>query len=158
MPPLPTRKKIRLPDSAYRQGHAFSVTINTHERYPWFQNHKELPEKLTQVLLSLASERRADLFAWCLMPDHLHLLIQDKHLVDFIRLLKGRMVPEARRLEQGRPLWQHSYFDHALRREETTESVALYIWENPVRAGLIERASNYPWSGSLVWADWRERF
>jgi putative transposase len=157
MPTPPTRKKIRLPDSAYQQGHAFSVTVTTHERFPWFSRHRELPLEFIQILQTLATERQSELFAWCLMPDHLHLLLRDKSLVHFVRLLKGRLVPEARRRERGRPLWQPSFYDHALRQEEAIEGVARYIWENPVRSGLTERAGDYPWSGSLVWPDWRER-
>ncbi len=91
------------------------------------------------------------------MPNHLHLLLRDESLVGFVRLLKGRLVPEARLRERGRPLWQPSFYDHALRQEEAIEGVARYIWENPVRTVLTERAGDYPWSGSLVRPDWRER-
>jgi hypothetical protein len=90
------------------------------------------------------------------MPDHLHFLLQDKDVVGFVRVFKGRLTPEARRLERGRVLWQRSFYDHALREAESLGDVALYIWENPVRTGIITCASAYPWSGSLVWPNWRE--
>jgi len=93
--------------------------------------------------------------AWVVMPDHVHLLVQDPDLVEFVRLLKGRMTPPARRYEQGRRLWQRSFHDHGLRRDESLERVALYIFENPVRSGLVGNAEDYPWSGSNVWPDWR---
>lgn len=73
----------------------------------------------------------------------------------FCSLLKGKLTPLARRLEPDRALWQRSFYDHALRREETLSDVARYIWHNPVRAGLVMRARDYPWSGSLVWSDWK---
>jgi REP element-mobilizing transposase RayT len=89
------------------------------------------------------------------MPDHIHLLVHDKDAVEFVRLLKGRLTPEARRLEAGRALWQRSFYDHALRWEESLPDVALYIWQNPVRAGIVDCACDYPWSGSMVWPDWK---
>jgi REP element-mobilizing transposase RayT len=89
------------------------------------------------------------------MPDHVHLLLQDKDIIEFVRLFKGRLTPAARGLEPGRALWQRSFYDHALRWEESLSHVALYIWQNPVRAGIIDCAWNYPWSGSLVWPDWK---
>ena len=96
-------------------------------------------------------------FSWCIRPDHLHFLLQDKDVVGFVRAFKGRLTPEARRLERGRVLWQRSFYDHALRGVESLGDVALYIWENPVRAGIFACASAYPWSGSLVWPNWRNR-
>jgi hypothetical protein len=89
------------------------------------------------------------------MPDHIQLLLQDKDVVEFVHLLKGRLTPEARRLEPGRALWQRSFYDYALRREESLWDVALYLWQNLVRAGIVDCACDYPWSGSLVWPDWK---
>jgi putative transposase len=152
---LPTRKRIRLANSAYRQGHAFSITIATEGRYPWFRRYCELAATTTDLLADLAKNRGTALHAWCIMPDHIHLLLQDKDIVEFVRFFKGRLTPEARRLEPGRALWQRSFYDHALRWEESLSDVALYIWQNPVRAGIIDCASDYPWSGSLVWPDWK---
>jgi putative transposase len=90
------------------------------------------------------------------MPDHLHLLLQDKDIIGFVRVLKGRLTPEGCRLRPGQVLWQRSFFDHALRKEESLNDVARYIWENPVRAGIVDCASEYEWSGSLVWPNWKE--
>jgi hypothetical protein len=53
-------------------------------------------------------------------------------------------------------LWQRSFYDRALRNEESLESVARYIFFNPVEAGLVEQWADYRWSGSVVWPDWRE--
>jgi REP element-mobilizing transposase RayT len=156
MEKLPTRKAIRLSRDAYQQSNAFSITIATHERHPWFQLHPELAGELTQLLGDMAGERQTLLFAWCIMPNHLHLLLQDTNIIDFVRLLKGKLTAEARRLETGLALWQRSFYDHALRKEESLGDVARYIWNNPVRAGIVDRASAYSWSGSLVWTNWRE--
>ncbi len=50
---------------------------------------------------------------------------------------------------EANPLWQRSFFDHALRRNEDEIRTARYILANPVRAGLVERANDYSLSGSL---------
>jgi putative transposase len=156
MDKLPTRKRIRLSPDGYQQGHSFSITIATHERHPWFRLYPELADGLIQLLCDMAGERETLLFAWCVMPDHLHLLLQDENIVDFVRLLKGKPAPAARRLDKGRTLWQRSFYDHVLRKDESLGDVARYIWHNPVRAGMVEHASAYPWSGSIVWANWRQ--
>ena len=150
------RKRIRLDREHYRDGHVFSLTIPTHDRYSWFARYADVAAEVQRVLSSTAKERNSELFAWCIMPEHLHVLIQDADVVDFVRLIKGRVVPRARRMEPTRRLWQRSFFDHALRSEESLGHVACYIFENPVRAGIVERAIDYRWSGSLVWRQWRE--
>jgi putative transposase len=152
------RKRIRLHPEVYVQGNAFSITIATFERYPWFRTYASLAAEAVQCITDLEAERESLLFAWCVMPDHVHLLLHDRDVIHFVRLLKGKLIPGARQLENGRSLWQRSFYDHALRKEEALADVARYIWENPVRAGIVERALEYPWSGSLVWNHWREIF
>ena len=151
----PLRRKIRLPRIEYRQGHIFFITIGTHQRHAWFRLHPVLCEQSIELLKNLSQARGSILYAWCVLPDHIHVLVEDDDLIDFVRLFKGRLTPLARRKEPGRKLWQRSFFDHALRQEESVYRVALYIWENPVRAGIVEEPHEYPWSGSEVWPDFR---
>jgi len=155
MPPFPERKNIRLPAATYTKGHAFSITIATLNRYPWFRLYPSLAEKLMDALNETAKKRESALFAWCIMPDHIHLLLQDFDITGFVRIIKGGLTPLARRMEPGRTLWQRSFYDHGLRQEESTREVARYIWNNPIRAGMVNHAEDYPWSGSLVWPEWR---
>jgi len=150
------RKSIRLSRDAYARGNAYSITISTFMRYPWFKRHPELAASAMERLNATADERGTHLFAWCIMPDHMHLLLKDDNVVNFVRIFKGRLTPVARNLNSERSLWQRSFYDHALRKEESLNEIAIYIWMNPVRAGIVEKAKDYPWSGSGVWPDWRE--
>ena len=90
------------------------------------------------------------------MPDHVHVLVEDDDLLGFVRLFKGRITPIARRLEPGKKFWQRSFFDHALRQEESVYRIAMYIWENPVRAKIAEEPGEYAWIGSQVWSDFKK--
>ena len=47
-------------------------------------------------------------------------------------------------------LWQDGYFERVLRRDEDTQSVIDYILANPIRAGLVERAVDYPFSWAIT--------
>ena len=153
---LSTRKRIRLSGDVYQKGYVFSITIASYQRYPWFSLYPELADSAMPLFADMVQARQAVLFSWCIMPDHLHLLLKDKDIVDFVRLFKGRLTPLARRLEHGRVLWQRSFYDHGLREEESLEKVACYIWHNPVRSGIISCASAYRWNGSLVWPNWKD--
>ena len=152
---LPARKRIRLPGQVYRSNHPFLLTMATHRRYPWFRLHPQLADSAVESLSTLSVHRESSLYAWCIMPDHVHLLLQDKDVVEFVRFFKGKMTAMALAREPARRLWQRSFHDHALRREETLEALALYLWGNPVRAGLVEDPRTYRWSGSGVWPEWQ---
>jgi putative transposase len=108
-------------------------------------------------LREAAAKTGFEVVAYCFMPDHLHLLLRtpgDADLVAFVRFFKQLSGYAYRRLTADpETLWQTSYHDHVLRREEDLCAVARYIWENPVRAGLVESARDYPYSGSFTMGD-----
>ena len=52
----------------------------------------------------------------------------------------------------GRRLWQRYGYEHVLRSDTAAVSVARYILENPVRAGLVVSIQDYPFSGSNVYS------
>jgi REP element-mobilizing transposase RayT len=123
---FPVRKKIRLPLPVYSQGHAFFITITTHQKHPWFHLHPKLSETAIHIIRDLAALRHAAIYSWCIMPDHVHLLLQDQNVVDFVRLFKGRMTPKAREIQPERPLWQRSLTTHCARKSPWPTLPATY--------------------------------
>ena len=87
------------------------------------------------------------------MPDHLHLLLEG--LVgasDFCRFMKDakqRTSFHAIRFGGGR-LWQDGYHDRIVRQNEDIAAYVDYILQNPVRAGLVERAKDYPYASTRL--------
>jgi REP element-mobilizing transposase RayT len=49
--------------------------------------------------------------------------------------------------------WQRGFFDHVLRSDESYAQKWNYARENPVRAGLVDNADDWPFSGELVVID-----
>ena len=47
------------------------------------------------------------------------------------------------------PHWQKGFFDHVLRSEESYENKWHYVRENPVRAGLVQDWTDWPFSGEI---------
>lgn len=85
------------------------------------------------------------------MPDHAHLLLGGEDGSDLIRMIKQFKQLTGYRFKKGtgKNLWQKSYYDHILRKEEDVTKVVRYILENPVRKGLVKHPEEYPFSGSL---------
>ena len=86
------------------------------------------------------------------MPDHVHLLIEGcTETADaraFVHQAKQRAAYAFTQRWAAR-LWQPSYYDRVLRDDEETLAVARYILENPVRAGLVDSPTKYPFLGSI---------
>ncbi len=94
------------------------------------------------------------LFGYCLMPDHLHVLLSpsrsgksmDVWLQRFKSFTTNRYVKTG-----GRPpLWQRSAYDHVCRKGEAAEVVLRYIVENPIRKGLVETWPAWPWARVFI--------
>ena len=77
-----------------------------------------------------------------LMPDHVHLLVwfppTEKRIQTVISKWK-EWTAKALGLH-----WQRDFFEHRFRHDESYREKADYIWANPVRAGLIAIAADWP--------------
>jgi putative transposase len=144
----------------YRRAGSYSVTATTHRRIPWFRD-AAVVEHCLGALKEAADQEHFGVYAYCFMPDHLHLLVgadSDADLVSFVKRFKQTTGWWFRnRYETGSlkasptSLWHKSYHDHSVRSEEDLAQIATYIVGNPVRVGLVESAEEYPFSGSFGW-------
>ena len=151
------RKRIRLDASVYAEpGRLCSVTIAVKTRRPVFATHT-VAEPAVEVLKYLADRHQVPIHAFCIMPDHVHLLLEPSESCDIITFV-GQFKNLAQRAawKQGihGAFWQLSFWDHFLRADEAVAVVAAYILENPVRAGLVQTAHDYPFSGSMTMDGW----
>lgn len=90
-------------------------------------------------------EERYVTLAWCIMPNHVHLIIQplgNHSLSDILHSIKSWTAKEANRL-LGREgvFWQAESYDHLIRDEEDLGHQVEYVWSNPDQAGL----EDYSW-------------
>ena len=88
---------------------------------------------------------RYRLFAWCVMPNHVHVVFQplaDHTLAGIVHGWKSYTAKEANRLlHRTGVFWQREYYDHLVRDEAEFRRVVRYVLENPVKAGLRD----WPW-------------
>lgn len=144
-------KRIRLKNFSYYGQYRYFVTICCHCKNAHFDNNSHVTGVL-DILRDTANQKSFSIWAYCFMPDHLHLLIagQTDHsdMRAFVSLFKQKSGFWFRR-QQDDKLWQENYYEHILRTDEDTLQTARYILENPVRKGLVGDLANYPHSGSF---------
>ena len=133
----------------------YAVTIGTKK------NRCLSPEARTTVLNSLRHfhEKRYEMFAACVMPDHMHLLIQpwpkgddDKgksafwELSELLHSIKSFSAHSINELEKtSGSIWQKERFDRYVRSDRDLEQKFHYILRNPWNSGVAKRNEDYPW-------------
>ena len=148
-----TNHPARLKTFDYVGLHRYFLTFCTDRRHPHFATRDRVELVLGQIMRSAADCDFA-VVAYCFMPDHLHLLAEAKsEAADCRRFIKRAKQFSGYHFKQHflTTLWQRYGYEHVLRDDEATLSVARYILENPVRAGLVAQVEEYPFLGSMVY-------
>lgn len=109
---------------------------------------------------------RYRLHAWCVMPNHVHVLLQalpENSVQSIVQSQESYTAKAILQLSPGssglgpaagngisRHIWQPEYYDRFIRNEEQYAATIAYIHENPVGAGLVARPEEWPWSSASV--------
>ena len=123
-----------------------------------FKDRQQLgldPANANIVLGSLNHLRASDrikLFAFCLMPDHLHVsfcLLPGADLSAVVRSFsKFTALQINRRRSKSGSVWQEGFHDRHCRDHNELASLCEYIEHNPVRAGLVSTAADWSFSSA----------
>ena len=112
----------------------------------------EEPQDYSQFLTYLAEVKEMSkfkLYAYCLMGNHMHLLIKEEGepLSQIFKRLGARYVYWFNR-KYGRSghLFQDRFKSEAVETDEYLTTILLYIYQNPVKAGLCRHPMDYEWS------------
>lgn len=110
----------------------------------------EIADIVQEALLNFDGERYR-LFAWCVMPNHVHVLLQTiaQPLSKILHSWKAWTSLQANRiLKRSEPFWQREYFDRFIRDENHFQRAVRYIEANPVKAGLVKAPEDWKWSSA----------
>ena len=131
--------------------HYFLTSSVANRRSIFTQNQNAIV--VLDAICWLHQARRFIVDAAVVMPDHLHLAGQlgGVSLPRLMHAFKSYTGNRLSSLGVDAPVWQQGYHDHALRDEEDYATKIRYLIENPVRAGLVERAEDYPY---VIWPTW----
>ena len=94
---------------------------------------------------------------YVLMPDHLHVFVATEgpeNLSRWVGSLKKFLASHWRRQGLNGPFWQAGVFDHILRNNESYSEKWMYVEQNPVRAGLAQKAYDWKLAGEIHPLEW----
>lgn len=135
----------------YVFGGCYFFTIVTYRRICFFQSDKH-----KQLVLSRFRQAEAEkpftLLAYCILLDHIHLLMQlPEEVCNYsyqIREIKRLVTVDLQKELGQHPLqvWQNRFWEHTIQDEKDLERHLDYIHYNPVKHGYIEDAIAWKWS------------
>jgi RecG-like helicase/REP element-mobilizing transposase RayT len=132
----------------------YVITFATRERVTL------TPERRDIVLRAILHQRmRFELYAACVMPDHVHLLIEPAikdqdpdgaavffSLTEILHALKSFTAHEINKMEGTKgQVWEKESFDRLIRSEQDLREKFQYITRNPWEAGIVDANEHYPW-------------
>jgi putative transposase len=122
------------------------ITFSCFHRLPYLEAAE--PKDTVEAVLELTRARhQACIYAYVLMPEHVHLLMNEPPLILVAQFLKALKQITARKLKGKREqFWQARYYDRNIRGEEARSEVIRYIHRNPVKRGLAASPEHYRWS------------
>jgi putative transposase len=155
-----TNELMRLDNFPYQGCYRYFITLRCHSGKRHFVDNSLISTAL-KILRQIAEQRNFYIWAYCFMPDHLHLLIEGKtenaDMRKFISVFKQKAAFWFNS-RYNTKLWQPRYYDHVLRKDEVPLIVVRYIFENPVRKGIVTDYLQYPYSGSFELNDISQLF
>lgn len=107
-------------------------------------------------LIGRASERvRMRVLAYCVMPNHFHLALWPYSGGDLGKWMQWLLTAHVRRYHQhyktSGHVWQGRFKAFPVEQDDHMLTVLRYIERNPLRAGLVQRAEEWPWSSLQRW-------
>jgi putative transposase len=107
---------------------------------------------MTRLMMDAQAVVRVEVLAWCLMPNHMHIVIRpvgDGDLARWMHWLLTTHVQQhrVRHRTTGR-IWQGRYKAFPIQTDRHLLTVLRYVERNPVRAGLAPHAIEWTWSSA----------
>jgi len=149
---LVKRKQIHLEGFDYADYNSvFFVTLCAFDKQQYFTRHELAKIIVDEIDYRVKCAHEVEVFAYCIMPDHVHLLMKlkekyGKTLQNWVAAFKRYTARNAGEEFGVRPLWLKNFYEHVVRKEESLEKIAEYIVNNPVRKGLVDDWRKYPYS------------
>lgn len=113
------------------------------------------PERMfdcTQALLAICCELEVIVYAWCLLPNHYHILLTTNRIKELRQAIgrfngKSSFIWNGEDGARGRKVW-HNCFERKMRSERHYFASLNYVLNNAVHHGYVKKWQDWPWSNA----------
>jgi putative transposase len=129
-------------------GLIYHVINRGNNRQTVFENDGDYAAFL-KAIADLKERKPFDLYGYCLMGNHIHMLVRPREY-SISRIAQSLLVSHTQRYHRfhgtSGHVWQGRFKSPVIQDDEHLLTVLRYIEANPLRAKMVERAGDYPWS------------
>ena len=161
-----TERKKKIDDQRKLYFGKFDEILDNATSGPCWLNEERIV-KVVADAIHLHDKKEYDLLAYCIMPNHVHLVFTVRHdfitsvraearatsttsrysMTDILRLIKGATARDANKiLNRTGAFLQHESYDRVVRDEKELNRIIGYTINNPVKARLVKNAEDWKWS------------
>ncbi len=141
---MPRVGRVVLPNYPHhivQRGHNRQVVFSTNEDYEYY----------LETLSEWHDVYEVRVYAWCLMTNHIHLIVEPSEntagLGQLMKRLSGRQTRYVNRLKgRSGTIWESRYKSSPIQTDEYLLACIRYVELNPVRAQIVTHAEDYKWS------------
>lgn len=144
-------RRHRFPRGSYRGLIRVAFTMVVFDRKDIFVK-SDVVDAFSDILRHTTGASDCTVPIYCFLPDHVHVMLQGNTAASDLWFAVTNFKQRTGywfRTHQSKARWQKGFYDHILRSNEDRRRQVRYIAENPVRAGLVELWSDYPFTGSI---------
>ena len=107
-------------------------------------------EKLLELLAAAKLDMGFEVISFCLMDNHVHLMLKEKELGDVAQAMRKLLGPYAywfnRKYGRSGALLANRYRSACVESDEYVPALVRYIHQNPLVAGIVDRIKDYRWT------------
>ena len=150
------RKHLKRLGGVWENHPRYFITACVHDRKNLLAN-----SEVHEVLIKHWA-KSLELYGWAIgsyvvMPDHVHFFCTDADGSTSLSKMVGAWKQWSSKelcsvLNIEAPIWQKEFFDHLLRSDESYSEKRNYVFQNPLRAGLVENADDWEFTGHIDYA------
>jgi putative transposase len=128
------------------------ITAACYEHKPIISTSPQRISDFESILLDRVIPISRELHAWCVLPNHYHLLVSLESLEPFVREIgkihgSTSFTWNGEDHQRGRHVWYRSS-DRGIRSDRHFWTSMNYVHHNPVRHGYVNHWQDWPWSSA----------
>lgn len=135
-----------MPQKHREQYGVFHVVTKTKDRSTWCTRNG-VPECLIGQLCKTRDVYKAELYAFCILPDHAHIILTPgpRGISKFMQAFKSNSVKYLR-TQHANIGWQENFYDERIRDEKQRSAAVAYVQGNGMKHHLVKEVLDWPWS------------
>ena len=145
------------PHWEFRGKHQFLISAACYQHAPIIGNTQSRMSDCEKELLTICETYTTALYAWCILPNHYHMVLQTDRLEELraaIGKFHGRSSFQWNGEEdcRGRKVW-HNCYDRAIQSHRHFWASVNYVHHNPVKHGYVEKWQEWLWSSAAAYLE-----